>query len=57
MDTFDVAIAGGGIIGATIAFELARAGLRVAVFDLKIPAKAPPGPPRESYLPLPRMPE
>jgi glycine oxidase len=33
MKTFDVAIAGGGLIGATIAFELARAGLQVALFD------------------------
>lgn len=39
MDTFDVAIAGGGIIGATIAFELARAGLRVAVFDRENPGE------------------
>ena len=39
MDTFDVAIAGGGIIGATIAFELARAGLRVAVFDRQNPGE------------------
>ncbi len=33
MKTFDVAIAGGGLIGTTIAFELARAGLQVALFD------------------------
>ena len=33
MKTFDVAIAGGGLIGATIAFEVARAGLQVALFD------------------------
>ena len=33
MKMFDVAIAGGGLIGATIAFELARAGLQVALFD------------------------
>jgi glycine oxidase len=33
MKTFDVAIAGGGLIGAAIAFELAQAGLRVGVFD------------------------
>jgi glycine oxidase len=33
MRTFDVAIAGGGLIGASIALELARAGLRVGVFD------------------------
>jgi glycine oxidase len=39
MDTFDVVIAGGGIIGATIAFELARADLRVAVFDRENPGE------------------
>lgn len=33
MKKFDVAIAGGGLIGGSIALELARAGLRVAVFD------------------------
>jgi glycine oxidase len=37
--TFDVAIAGGGLIGATIAFELARAGLRVALFDRHEPGE------------------
>jgi glycine oxidase len=31
--TFDVAIVGGGVIGASIAFELAGAKLQVAVFD------------------------
>src|SRR3979490_576210 len=33
MKKFDVAIAGGGVIGGAIALELARAGLHVAVFD------------------------
>src|SRR6266436_3696397 len=33
MKKFDVAIAGGGVIGGAIALELARAGLRVALFD------------------------
>jgi len=33
MKKFDVAIAGGGLIGASIALELAQAGLRVGVFE------------------------
>jgi glycine oxidase len=33
MKKFDVAVAGGGLIGASIALELARAGLRVGLFD------------------------
>jgi glycine oxidase len=33
MKTFDVAIAGGGLIGVAIAWELGQAGLRVGVFD------------------------
>jgi glycine oxidase len=33
MKSFDVAIAGGGLIGGSIALELARAGLRVGLFD------------------------
>ncbi len=39
MKTFDVAIAGGGLIGASIALELARAGLRVGVFDRQEPGR------------------
>jgi glycine oxidase len=39
MKTFDVAIAGGGLIGGSIAFELARSGLRVAVFDQAEPGR------------------
>jgi glycine oxidase len=39
MKTFDAAIAGGGLIGAAIAFELARAGLRVALFDRQQPGE------------------
>src|SRR5438270_123938 len=36
---FDVAIAGGGVIGGAIALELARAGLHVAVFDRQKPGQ------------------
>ena len=39
MKTFDVAIAGGGLIGGAIAFELARSGLRVALFDRQQPGE------------------
>ena len=39
METVDVAIAGGGLIGATIGFELARAGLHVAIFDRQHPGE------------------
>ena len=39
MRTYDAAIAGGGLIGAAIALELARAGLRVAVFDKREPGQ------------------
>jgi glycine oxidase len=37
MKMFDVAIAGGGLIGSSIALELARAGLRVSLFDRQEP--------------------
>jgi glycine oxidase len=39
MKTFDVAIAGGGLIGGAIAFELARTGLQVALFDSRQPGE------------------
>jgi glycine oxidase len=39
MKRFDVAIAGGGVIGGAIALELARAGLRVGVFDRQQPGQ------------------
>src|SRR5207253_9419599 len=39
MKKCDVAIAGGGVIGGAIALELARAGLRVAVFDRQKPGQ------------------
>jgi len=39
MKKFDVAIAGGGVIGGSIALELARAGLRVGVFDRQQPGQ------------------
>jgi glycine oxidase len=37
MKKYDVAIAGGGLIGAAIALELARAGFSVALFDRQQP--------------------
>ena len=39
MKKFDVAIAGGGVIGGAIALELARAGLRVAIVDRQQPGQ------------------
>ena len=39
MKTFDVAIAGGGLIGGAIALELAQGGLRVALFDKQKPGQ------------------
>jgi glycine oxidase len=39
MNTFDAVIAGGGIIGASIALELAEAGLKVGLFDAREPGR------------------
>jgi glycine oxidase len=39
MKKFDVAVAGGGLIGGSIALELARAGLHVALFDRQEPGQ------------------
>jgi len=39
MKTYDVAVAGGGLIGASIALELACAGLKVGVFDAQKPGR------------------
>jgi len=39
MKSFDVAIAGGGLIGSSIALELASAGLRVGLFDRQEPGQ------------------
>src|ERR1700747_3785906 len=39
MKKFDVAIAGGGLIGGAIALELARAGLHLGVFDRQEPGR------------------
>jgi glycine oxidase len=39
MKSFDVAIAGAGLIGSSIAFELAQAGLKVAMFDRGEPGR------------------
>ena len=39
MKHYDAVVAGGGVIGASIAFELASAGLSVAVFDAQNPGR------------------
>lgn len=39
MKKLDVAVGGGGLIGGSIALELARAGLSVALFDRQTPGK------------------
>jgi glycine oxidase len=39
MKTYDAVIAGAGVIGASIALELAEAGLRVALFDAREPGR------------------
>ncbi len=39
MSTFDVAVVGGGLIGASIAFELATENLRVVVLDRQQPGQ------------------
>src|SRR5690348_17890703 len=39
MKKCDVTIAGGGVIGGAIALELARAGLRVCVYDRQKPGQ------------------
>lgn len=39
MNTYDAAVAGGGVIGASIALELAEAGLKVGLFDAREPGR------------------
>src|ERR1700741_1803881 len=39
MKLYDAVVAGGGVIGASIAFELASEGLSVAVFDTQMPGR------------------
>lgn len=39
MKKFDVAVAGGGVIGGAIALEVSRAGMRVGVFDCQQPGQ------------------
>ena len=39
MKTYDAVIAGGGVIGASIALELAEAGLKVAIYDAREPGR------------------
>jgi glycine oxidase len=39
MKTYDAVIAGGGVIGGSIALELAEAGLRVALYDSREPGR------------------
>src|SRR5260370_31614771 len=39
MKHLDAGVAGGGLIGASLAFDLADAGMRVAVFDAQNPGR------------------
>lgn len=39
MKNYDVVVAGGGLIGGSAAFELARAGMKVGVFDARQPGR------------------
>src|SRR3974377_1897923 len=39
MNSFDVVIAGGGLIGGSIALELAEAGLTVGLYDAREPGR------------------
>jgi len=39
MNTLDAVVAGGGLIGASIALELAEAGLKVSLFDAREPGR------------------
>ena len=39
MTTYDVVVAGGGLIGAAIALELAEAGLKVGLYDAREPGR------------------
>jgi glycine/D-amino acid oxidase-like deaminating enzyme len=39
MNTYDAVVAGGGIIGSSIALELAEAGLKVALYDAREPGR------------------
>jgi glycine oxidase len=64
MKHYDAVVAGGGLIGASIAFELASEGMRVAVFDAQNPGReaswasagmispAPESPEMASLLPI-----
>jgi glycine oxidase len=39
MSIYDAVVAGGGLIGASIAFDLAEAGMKVALYDAREPAR------------------
>jgi glycine oxidase len=39
MKMYDAVVAGGGLIGASVAFELAEAGLKVALYDAREPGR------------------
>ncbi len=39
MNTYDAVVAGGGVIGASIALELAEAGMKVGLYDVREPGR------------------
>src|SRR5271167_5010443 len=39
MNTYDAVVAGGGLIGASIALELAEFGMKVALYDAREPGR------------------
>ena len=61
MHSFDVVVVGGGLIGSSIAFELASHGLRITLLDIQQPGREAswaaagmlsPGPDSPQALPL-----
>ncbi len=57
MNTYDVAIIGGGAIGASIAFELADAKLRTVILDRQQPGREASWAAAGMLSPAPHVPE